>query len=214
MSSSWIKTILQCVGYFSLDEQRQYHPDASQLRFLHLPPSRANQIEWRVRFDLRSGIQEAVEKDQEKVKNHMLDDMLTWILQERKAKHSFVINVDSPLRTLETEFVCFRGLLTLISCTPYLPQDSWSILATQFQKTVYLWQLKEGDDCHRNPRLREMALWGFKFEQYLCAGTWSQHFQSWKKAHFKFTQEVRLKNLILHLSWTQMQNFAVLSKPD
>ena len=160
----------RCVGYFSLDEQRQYHGDTSQLRYLKLPGQEKNQSQWKVRYDLRKGLKHVIDKDQEKVKLHMLDDMLTWILEERTKKGSFVINVDSPLRPLEMEFVCFRGLLTVIACTPYENRESWSILATKFQKTIFLWQVKTRDNSDDNPRLKEMTLWGYKFEQYLCAG--------------------------------------------
>ena len=131
-----------------------------------------------MKFNLRNGVSDAIDKDQESIKQKMLDDMLTWILQERKADNSSIVDLQQPLRPLHIEFVCFRGLLTVLIYTPYENQEGWRILATKFQNTIYLWQMKDlrenGNSFSRNPRnaqrMQEMTMWGFKFEQYLCSG--------------------------------------------
>ena len=86
--------------------------------------------------------------------------------------NSYVVNVDSPLRPLEIEFVCFRGLLTLVMTTPYENRESWSIVATKFQNSIYLWHLKANPFHEQtSTRQQEMTAWGFRFEQYLCTST-------------------------------------------
>nr|CAH0098465.1 unnamed protein product [Daphnia galeata] len=165
------------VGTFSLDVNRKYNNDFSELRYLtfEIPESGS----CKVKFNLRNGVSDAIDKDQESIKQKMLDDMLTWILQERKADNSSIVDLQQPLRPLHIEFVCFRGLLTVLIYTPYENQEGWKILATKFQNTIYLWQMKElrenGNSFSRNPRnaqrMQEMTMWGFKFEQYLCSAT-------------------------------------------
>ena len=164
------------VGTFSLDVNRKYNNDFSELRYLtfEIPESGS----CKVKFNLHNGVSDAIDKDQESIKQKMLDDMLTWILQERKADNSSIVDLQQPLRPLHIEFVCFRGLLTVLIYTPYENQEGWKILATKFQNTIYLWQMKElrenGNSFSRNPRnaqrMQEMTMWGFKFEQYLCSG--------------------------------------------
>ena len=121
-------------------------------------------------FDLRRGLSDVIEKDQDMVRESMLDDVLHWVLDERNSSKSFVVNVSSPLKPLAPEFVCFRGLLTKVMITPYENRESWKIVASKLHDTIYLWKIEEVVSKGHNPRLDEMTLWGFKFEQYLCSG--------------------------------------------
>lgn len=162
------------IGSFSLDTHRNYHNDFSELRYLVLPEESSESGTWDVKFDLRRGVSDVIEKDEDSIREKMLDDLLTWILQERKTENWSIINPQNPLRPLEIEFVCFRGLLTMLLTSPYESKENWTIIATRFQNTVYLWQMKNpekfGWNNEHNPRLHEMSIWGFKFEQYLCSG--------------------------------------------
>lgn len=165
----------RAVGFYSLDQDRNYNSDHSQLRYLAL--SKKSNI-WtgsqtcNVSFNLRNGIEKAIEKDEESIQEKMLDDLLTWILQERVAKNPNIVDIANPLLPLSTEFVCFRGLLTLILATLYEHKEGWKIIASRHENSVYMFQIKDISNCwnSHNPRMREMALWGFKFEQYLCVG--------------------------------------------
>ena len=159
------------LGSFSLDKQRSYLHDSSQLRYICLPDKNGSldNDSWKVRYDLTVGVEEAVEKDEDSLRNHMLDDLLTWILRERKQFEG-------------VDIVCFRGLLTLIIASPYennTAEKSWTLVATRYRKVIYLWQIKDDENekksFMRNPMQRHMCIWGFKFEQYLCAGTLPCH---------------------------------------
>lgn len=162
------------VGSFSLDIHRNYVNDYSELRYLSMPPEASTSGSCKVNFDLKRGVSRVVEKDEESIRQKMLDDLLRWILQERKAEHKNIIDHQHPLRPLLVEFVCYRGLLTLLIATPYECQENWIILATRFQNSIYLWQLKESKKQNGSIAVqKEKSIWGFKFEQYLCASMFS-----------------------------------------
>jgi hypothetical protein len=139
-----------------------------------MPPEASTSGSCKVNFDLKRGVSRVVEKDEESIRQKMLDDLLRWILQERKAEHKNIIDHEHPLRPLLVEFVCYRGLLTLLIATPYECQENWTILATRFQNSIYLWQLKESKKQNGSIAVqKEKSIWGFKFEQYLCASMFS-----------------------------------------
>ena len=99
------------VGSFSLDVHRNYHHDFSELRYLALPlsPPNTGSCRWKVEYNLRKGIKNAVVKDELSVKNKMLDDLLTWIVQERANKNRTIINPEKLDAPIDLDFVCFRG---------------------------------------------------------------------------------------------------------
>lgn len=75
---------------------------------------------------------------------------------------------------VSTNFVCWRGLLTKILCTPYENQEGWKIAAARFRNCIYLCeydtQQKVEDKRFEEPRQKEMTYWGLKFEQYVTTG--------------------------------------------
>ncbi|EFX83760.1 hypothetical protein DAPPUDRAFT_100371 [Daphnia pulex] len=51
-------------------------------------------------------------------------------------------------------------------------KENWTILSTRFQNSIYLWQLKESKKQNGSIAVqKEKSIWGFKFEQYLCASS-------------------------------------------
>lgn len=76
--------------------------------------------------------------------------------------------------SLPVDFVCFRGLLTVIVCTPYENQEDWIICATKFRGTIYLCAFDTTDKVHSRKNMTErdklMTYWGYKFEQYMTTG--------------------------------------------
>lgn len=111
----------KAVGSFSLDIHRHYKNDFSELRYLALPEeSPDGHGIYDVQFDLTNGIKEVIEKDEESIRQKMLDDLLTWILQERKEENWSIVVPEKPLKPLQIEFVCFRGLITMLITTPVI----------------------------------------------------------------------------------------------
>ena len=88
-----------------------------------------------------------------------------------------MINWNHALYTcsLNTDFVCWRGILTKLLCTPYENRDGWKISVSRFGKTLYICEFEADkitdDDSFKNSEIqKEMTYWGFKFETYITAG--------------------------------------------
>ena len=89
-------------------------------------------------------------------------------------KPAFTINEqDSQLNTLSTDFVCFRGLLTTLMCTPYERREDWEFVAIKYKETIYLCKTETEQqrlfEQSKSERQKQMESWGFKFEQYVLS---------------------------------------------
>ncbi|XP_046579126.1 decapping and exoribonuclease protein-like [Haliotis rubra] len=158
-------------GYFSQDCDRQFRSDKSQLRF-YVPPANMN----RVKYDLTHGYSNLIRKDENK--KEYLDDLLKWVV-ENKMKFQIVPrqtqdsneDIHPQITSLNTDFVCWRGLLTRLLCTPYENRDGWIIAVTLFRGTYYLCEFETEEKRHEREttteRQDQMCYGGWKFEQYL-----------------------------------------------
>ncbi|KAG5671409.1 hypothetical protein PVAND_001607 [Polypedilum vanderplanki] len=148
-------------GVFSLDSQRDYHDGMSNLNYLKIPQ--------KVNFNLNLGddkyMEKSVSADEEKLKH-----LLTFIM---KNCDKVIIN-----KRVNADFVCFRGLLKTIMCTPYEWHESWIILASKFKETIYLFAVET--EQKKNKRLAEtkrdkmFQRYGHKFENYIFSNDPSQ----------------------------------------
>ena len=72
------------------------------------------------------------------------------------------------------DFVCYRGTLSLLFCSPYEDKDDWLLGATKYKGTIYIAQFpterRVKDVQNRKYFQKKMCSWGFKFEQYLTTG--------------------------------------------
>ncbi|XP_076306012.1 decapping and exoribonuclease protein-like isoform X2 [Tachypleus tridentatus] len=154
----------QVVGCFSLDSNRGYCDDNHQLKYLHVPPD-----ESKVNFDLNAGYEKVIKKSFEL--NEKLDNLLQWIIRNKK-KIQVTRTTDKDVG-LNTDFICYRGLLTTILVTVYEQQEDWQICATRFQNTIYLCAFNTEKNKKRQMDLTEkdklMTSWGYKFEQYMTS---------------------------------------------
>uniref|UniRef100_A0A131Y6I6 Decapping nuclease n=1 Tax=Ixodes ricinus TaxID=34613 RepID=A0A131Y6I6_IXORI len=160
------------IGQFSLvGSEREYREGCDQLKYLHMPSHRH-----RLMWDLNRGYEQAIRKEQEDSREK-LDNLLRWIMAN-KAK--FAVNsAAQPAQphdsaSLHTDFVCYRGLLTKLACTPYEAKEDWLVAATLFRGTTYLYAFPTEAEKARNaaqtPRQDRMTFWGRKFEQYMVTG--------------------------------------------
>ncbi|XP_064609120.1 decapping and exoribonuclease protein-like [Liolophura sinensis] len=158
------------IGFFSLDIQRKFYDDKSQLKFYIAPSNAAS-----VNFNLREGYKDLIKKD-ESVKE-FIDDLLRWVLVH---KQLFVLRdsegnlpSDETLKSLNTDFICWRGLLTKLLCTPFERRDGWLIAIILYRGTYYMCEYDTEERKHQKQRITqrqdEMCYWGWKFEQYLVA---------------------------------------------
>lgn len=150
------------VGHFSLDENHDYYDDTRNCRFVWR--------DWKnseIRFDLNEGYEQVVRKQEIDEK---LNHLLIFIAKNRPKLFG------NETQKSRIDFVCFRGLLRLLMCSPYERQASsaWIILATKFNGTIYLCERKTDDAVRR--RMNETAdqkrfcSFGYKFEQCLMTG--------------------------------------------
>lgn len=75
---------------------------------------------------------------------------------------------------LDVDFVTWRGHLTKLLTTPYETREGWLLAVTRFRGTLYISEVETEAACReresRSERHVEMMYWGYKFEQYTCAG--------------------------------------------
>ncbi|XP_015111819.1 decapping and exoribonuclease protein [Diachasma alloeum] len=149
------------IGYWSVDGSRALCHDASRLQYYSPPQTRD------VKFDLDRGI-ELVHR-----KPGNLDERISHILEWIKWNYPKIRANPESGRWLQPNFICYRGLLTKIMKTPYDNRDGWIICASKWRGSIYLCAFDTEADKEakaiETPRQKQMASWGFKFEQYILA---------------------------------------------
>ncbi|KAL1400819.1 hypothetical protein quinque_004887 [Culex quinquefasciatus] len=155
------------VGSFSVDADRRYIPTGDNLKYLSLPKPGPT---GRIHLDLNEGF-EVRQPKPASAKDEQIDHLLRFIvdnlnrgLRERDPEAD---------RTLGTDFVCFRGLLRMVMCTPYERRTGWIILATRYRGTVYLCAKdtpeKIREEASQTEQQKRFCYYGFKFEQHVLS---------------------------------------------
>lgn len=151
------------IGSFSLNENRQYLPDARNCKYVYTK----HQSD-RVSYDLNEGMEQVIRKPESSFKEK-ISHLLEFILRNKEKLRN--VSNDAENRILSTDFVCFRGLLRLIMCSPYERRDPWIILATKYKGTIYLCDLetekKIQDRMNQTEVSKRICSYGFKFEQFI-----------------------------------------------
>lgn len=157
------------IGYFSVDQNRQFIPNQSNCKYLKLPPS-----DQPVHFNLNEGY-ELVKHKPESAENEKLDHILKFIVSNLKKLIAAVdTNRKCAEKFLDFDFICFRGKLRMLMCTPYEFRDGWSLLATKWKGNIYLCEFEtDKDKVKRQTQTAEskkICSYGFKFEQFVMSG--------------------------------------------
>ncbi|KAK4301701.1 hypothetical protein Pmani_026172 [Petrolisthes manimaculis] len=158
------------IGDFSLDQTRKICHDRRNLHYIT--------VDWKhskkVKYDLNVSYDKTIKKNIQDTKQEKLDRLLDWILNNTSKFHTEQ-SKGQPLQCLSTDFVCFRGLLTELLCTPYENREGWIICATRFRDTVYLCAYetpeKQAQRQTETDMQKKMCSWGYKFEQYMIDGS-------------------------------------------
>eukprot|EP00039_Didymoeca_costata_P002390 m.59844 g.59844 ORF g.59844 m.59844 type:complete len:374 (-) comp11276_c0_seq4:92-1213(-) len=139
------------VGCFSLDMERNFHDDDSELRVYQCP---------KMGVSLRQGYTEFVAKDEQANADEHLNNLLRWIIAHSDRRKDLG-NVD---------FVTWRGQVTKMMLTPYETKNGWKLAAILHKGTIYLSAIETEESKlekqNRTARQQEMCYWGYKFEQY------------------------------------------------
>lgn len=142
------------VGHFCLDSDRNYLPNASLLKYLYFKE------EADVNFDLNDGLSKHIAKDE--YLNEKLDHIFCWLHRNKYTEELSTI-----------DFVCFRGLLTKIMCTPYEDKEAWIICAKRLHNTIFLCEFeteeKKREKENASDKMKTFTAWGYKFEQYMLS---------------------------------------------
>lgn len=151
----------EMIGYFSVNEYREFVADASQLRYLKVPHTQNLQL------DLNDGLKEFRPKP-ESVKREKMDFLLRFIVNNIE-KIKTENDSSSRNKFLKPDIICSRGRLVQIMCPQYNHDKKWSLIVSKYKGNVYICQ-PDGDDFHTI-----QTAYGFKFEQYLLSGKASTH---------------------------------------
>ncbi|XP_076075179.1 decapping and exoribonuclease protein-like [Mytilus galloprovincialis] len=155
------------IGNYSVDKNRLFNTNRSNMKYF-IPPRNPNNVN----FDLTIGYKEMIRKDESK--KEYLDFILRWILcNKSKFQLQTKDGNNQNNRDLHTDFICWRGLLTKLLCTPYENRDDWLIAITKYNNTIYMCEFetehRKKNKADMTERQDEMSCWGWKFEQYVTA---------------------------------------------
>uniref|UniRef100_A0A182LV93 Decapping nuclease n=1 Tax=Anopheles culicifacies TaxID=139723 RepID=A0A182LV93_9DIPT len=153
------------VGFFSLNHDRRYDPSARQLKYLTLPPEPRTEL----CLDLNEGF-EIHRPKATSAKEEKIDMLLNFIRQAERPRELWTTTEQGQLK-LKYGFVCFRGLLRMISCTPYDWKTPWIVQAIRYRGTIYLCekptQEKLAAERNETEQQKRFCYYGFKFEQHI-----------------------------------------------
>lgn len=143
------------VGCYSLDTDRNYQPNFSQLKYLVRPNENVN-------FNLNTGFKQFRKKGRDVAREEKIKHLLEFI-----ARHYHKLRQPDEQKVLRYDFVCFRGLLTKIMITPF-ERENWTIRATCLKGTIYLYAWEEEREF---PNKDKFVHWGYKFENCMFSRT-------------------------------------------
>ncbi|KAF9581824.1 Dom-3 Z [Lunasporangiospora selenospora] len=184
------------IGSFSYTEQRQFVMDDSQLKYYYPPDLSQNHNlsakyeEYITRasvdehidalLDALIGIKDREEKSSqesspvvEKGHEPQSSDRDTIAVESSSTpSHSEATKNPSAPSSTKADFICYRGILTKIMCTPYEFKADWELRATRFNGTIYIEENFKEEKVSKShgdtERSKLMSYWGYRFETISC----------------------------------------------
>jgi len=153
------------VGHFSVDGERKFRDDDSQLRYFAPPVNRFGQPMKKPNFNLSMGMDDPnnVYKDEKLFEG--LDNLLKWCV----AHWDQVCGEGLTQPNVMT----WRGVLTKIMNCPYDNNTKWNICAIKYKGTIYLAEYKTDEQHAQQEQLpkwiKRTMYWGRKVENYLTS---------------------------------------------
>ncbi|KAI5634796.1 RAI1 like PD-(D/E)XK nuclease domain-containing protein [Phthorimaea operculella] len=148
MNNPTLLSVPYVVGYMSVDVNREYHPNLSELKFVnHIPRGR---VSLNLDYNVNNAIKRTTDDNDEKI------DLLLKYLLDR--------NEPTP------HFVMYRRTMISVFCAAFGLEEV-TIIASLFNGSIYLSNVVPPENKRMNfseENLR-MCAWGYKFEQYMAA---------------------------------------------
>ncbi|XP_055848280.1 decapping nuclease DXO homolog [Episyrphus balteatus] len=148
------------LGCFSVNTNRDFVNSAENFRYFRMPN--------KMPLDLNIGYGHAKSK-QEQMQDERLDHPLQFIQCHQDELLSKPENASNK-GVGEFDFICFRGLLRLLMCTPYESREDWCIHATRYKGNIYMSQKETDQKRHQRynetENQKKFCSYGYKFEQY------------------------------------------------
>ncbi|KAM3715845.1 Decapping nuclease dom-3 [Dirofilaria immitis] len=152
------------IGEMCVTKQRDVLPGRCRAKYLH-----EKAVGQKCNLDLNIGYQQFESKDI--LYNEKLDVLLKWILIHSES--------GSSLNKVchNADFICWRGTLTRIACSPYECRDGWRLAAVRYKSIIFLCEFPTNEKILQlksmSDRDKLMTYWGFKFEQYVTSDSLS-----------------------------------------
>uniref|UniRef100_A0A1I7VMD8 Decapping nuclease n=1 Tax=Loa loa TaxID=7209 RepID=A0A1I7VMD8_LOALO len=152
------------IGEMCITKQRDILPGRCRAKYLH-----EKAVGQRCNFDLNIGYHQFEGKDV--LHNEKLDMLLKWILMHSEPGSS----LDKVCH--RADFICWRGILTRIACSPYECRDGWRLAAVRYKSVIFICEFPTNEKILQlksmSDRDKLMTYWGFKFEQYMTSDSLS-----------------------------------------
>nr|XP_026484872.1 decapping nuclease DXO homolog [Vanessa tameamea] len=145
------------IGYMSVDVNRQYIPNLSQLKYLNSISNGQTYL------DLNHNIDVAVKRTTDE-NDEKIDLLLKFISHYREY-------INTTYKILD--FITYRRTLISVICSAFGVSESLTIRACLFRGTIYLCSVENADELLRRKSLtkdeEKYCAWGYKFEQYILS---------------------------------------------
>lgn len=98
-----------------------------------------------------------------------IDPLFKWIISNKEK-----ICQKNKLKPLAIDFVCWRGLLTSMSVSPYDKFKDWQFSIILYKGTYYMCEietdLQKEERIYSDEKTKSFTYWGHKFETYITSG--------------------------------------------
>uniref|UniRef100_A0A1I8EK43 Decapping nuclease n=1 Tax=Wuchereria bancrofti TaxID=6293 RepID=A0A1I8EK43_WUCBA len=152
------------IGEMCVTKQHDVLPGRCRAKYLY-----EKAIGQRCNFDLNIGYYQFEGKDV--LHNEKLDVLLKWILIHSEPGSS----LDKVCHG--ADFICWRGTLTRIACSPYEYLDGWRLAVVRYKSVIFICEFPTSEKILRlksmSDRDKRMTYWGYKFEQYMTSDSLS-----------------------------------------
>ncbi|KAF8929471.1 hypothetical protein BGZ58_008926 [Dissophora ornata] len=167
------------IGSFSYDEKRNFVMDDSQLKY-YFPPDLRKPNNLSVNYDKYctrdTFVDEHIDalldalvciRDREEQGPIQAQDQQENSHDNPKVEQQKDGNPERP-STTKADFICYRGVITKIMCTPYTKNEPWELGATLYKGSIYIEEHvsseKRKNALGSNDRHKLLSYWGYRFE--------------------------------------------------